>query len=698
MDTFANQCAAALSPLPQRQRLGVQGLTGHGWACVSLLLVLVLGWPLVLWAKEAKDLTTHTTLDQNLIKACTLCHGSEGRSTPYGYFPRLAGKPETYLYNQLLSFQAGRRHYAQMSNLLEHVNAPYLQKLAHYFATQDLPYPPPPKYPDQKATLELGRQLVLEGQPARQLAPCTQCHGQSLTGGVSASIPGLLGLPRDYVMGQLGAWRNNNRLALAPDCMAQVAKALTLEELSAVSAWLSSQPWPKEGPAAAKVLKTRAHSDSIAKRCGSAREASSQNAMGDESRVSKGSKESKESSQQQGHQDLQDPQDPHLAETERRGRYLTLIGNCQACHTAQGGVPMAGGKAIETPFGRVYSSNLTPDVSTGLGGWSAEDFWQALHEGRSKNGRHLLPAFPYTELTLVSRADSDAMFAYLKTLAPHHALTPAHTLKWPFNTQWGLRLWRTFYFQPRDYAVDVTQSQDWNRGAYLVNGLMHCGACHTPRNPLGASRSDAVFAGGALVSQARWYAPSLMNPQDGGVQDWQASQIQHLLRDGITRQGYVSGPMAEVVYKGGQYLSDADAMAVAVYLQSLKGPSPFKRDQAQETKPSAKDQQAGQALYAKHCESCHGKDGAGRVQLYPSLVGNRRVTSTQINNVVLTLMLGGIPPTTPANPYPLGMPPFRAILSDTELAQVLTFMRSAWGHHAPSVSSLEVMQVAGPGK
>ena len=697
----------SLSQVQRRGDLGLegiqglawfQGLKGDGlvswWLLLVLMLVLMLGWPFVLQAKEAQVLTAHTRPDQDLIQACTLCHGAEGRSTPYGYFPRLAGKPETYLYNQLLSFQAGRRHYAQMSNLLEQVNAPYLQKLAHYFATQDLPYPPPPKYPDSQATLDKGRQLALEGQPARQLAACTECHGPSLTGGVSGSIPGLLGLPRDYVMGQLGAWRNNNRQAQAPDCMAQVAKALTLEEVSAVSAWLSSQPWPKAGPATSKALQTRAASESLAKRCGSARAASSPTAVGEESRASKGLKElkgSKESSEQEGQPGSE------LTDTERRGRYLTLIGNCQACHTAPGGVAMAGGKAIETPFGRVYSSNLTPHASTGLGGWSAQDFWQALHEGRSKNGRHLLPAFPYTELTLVSRADSDAMFAYLQTLAPQNALTPAHTLRWPFNTAWGLRLWRTFYFQPRDYAVDAAQSQDWNRGAYLVNGLMHCGACHTPRNALGASRSDAVLGGAPLVAQGGWYAPSLMNPQDGGVQNWSTPQVQHLLRQGITPQGYVSGPMAEVVFKGGQYLSDADALAVSVYLRSLKGPTPVKRDQAQALEPSAKEHQAGQALYEKHCAGCHGKDGAGRGRLYPSLVDNRHVTSSQINNLVLTVMRGGIPPTTRAHSDPLGMPPFRAILSDSELAQVLTFMRSAWGHRAPSVSSLEVMQVVGPG-
>ena len=187
-----------------------------------------------------------------------------------------------------------------------------------------------------------------------------------------------------------------------------------------------------------------------------------------------------------------------------QGEYLTRVGNCMACHTVQGGAPFAGGRGIETPFGVVYSSNLTPDKATGLGAWTSAEFWRAMHNGRGKDGRLLYPAFPYTSYTHVTREDSDAIFAYLQSLPPVAQANKAHALRFPYSTQAALGVWRALFFTPADaaqpaaavpQALATAQAPDYQRGAYLVNGLGHCAACHTPRNSLGAEQQGQALAG-----------------------------------------------------------------------------------------------------------------------------------------------------------------------------------------------------------
>lgn len=195
-----------------------------------------------------------------------------------------------------------------------------------------------------------------------------------------------------------------------------------------------------------------------------------------------------------------------------RGAYLARAGNCAACHTVRGGTPYAGGRGIDTPFGTVYSSNLTPDVRTGIGSWSAAEFWRALHNGRSKDGRLLYPAFPYPSYTTVTRPDSDALYAYLHSLPATAQPAPPHALRWPFNQQAALAVWRALYFSPATFQPEPAQSAEWNRGAYLVRGLGHCGACHTARNALGATDTRLDLAGG-LIPVQNWYAPSLTAPR-----------------------------------------------------------------------------------------------------------------------------------------------------------------------------------------
>ncbi|MEP6588971.1 MAG: cytochrome c, partial [Polaromonas sp.] len=236
-----------------------------------------------------------------------------------------------------------------------------------------------------------------------------------------------------------------------------------------------------------------------------------------------------------------------------RGAYLARAGNCMTCHTARGGQPYAGGLGLATPFGTVFTSNLTPDANTGIGSWSSAHFWRALHNGRSKSGRLLYPAFPYTSYTQVTREDSDAMFAYLRSLPAVNQSNRPHALDFPFSSQAALAVWRALYFKPGVYQPDAGRNAEWNRGAYLVNGLGHCSACHSPRDALGGNRQSLALAGG-LIPMQNWYAPSLASRHEAGVGDWSGEQIVRLLKNGVAPGASVSGPMAEVVLRSTQYL------------------------------------------------------------------------------------------------------------------------------------------------
>lgn len=249
------------------------------------------------------------------------------------------------------------------------------------------------------------------------------------------------------------------------------------------------------------------------------------------------------------------------------GSYLARIGNCMGCHTAKGGQPFAGGRRLATSFGIFVTSNITPDKETGIGLWSKEDFWQALHHGKSRDGRLLYPAFPYTEYTKVTRQDANAIFAYLQSLPPVSKTNPASNISFPYNSQVLLKIWRALFFKEGVYQSDSSKDEVWNRGAYLVEGLGHCNACHTTRNVLGASQDDALTGG--QISGMNWYAPSLSSRLEAGMSDWSIDEIVALLKIGATKHAVTSGPMGTVVRQSLQYLSEEDARAMAVYLNSL---------------------------------------------------------------------------------------------------------------------------------
>lgn len=388
------------------------------------------------------------------------------------------------------------------------------------------------------------------------------------------------------------------------------------------------------------------------------------------------------------------PGAPTDAATLERGRQLATIGNCQACHTPRGGLPYAGGRGIATPFGTVYAGNLTPDPTHGLGQWNSDAFWRALHHGRSRDGRLLYPAFPYNNTTQVSRADSDALYAYLRSVPPVAQANRAHELSWPVNTQAALAVWRALYFRPGGFVPQAQQSAEWNRGAYLVQGLAHCSACHAPRNVLGASSNMLNLAGG-LIPLQNWYAPSLNAPEEAGVQDWPLEHTVALFRDGRAPGAQVTGPMAEVVLHSTQHWQEADLRAMATYLQALpRVPAPTTATAAT-TPPPTRTLDHGARLYGQHCAACHGERGEGVSAAYPALAGNRAVVLASPANLVQTVLNGGFSPATAGHPRPFGMPPYLLTLDDADIAAVLTHVRRSWGNQAPAVSELDVLKLRG---
>jgi mono/diheme cytochrome c family protein len=367
-----------------------------------------------------------------------------------------------------------------------------------------------------------------------------------------------------------------------------------------------------------------------------------------------------------------------------RGAYLARAGDCMACHTARGGVPYAGGRILDTPFGRFHAPNITPEPTTGIGAWSADDFWRALHNGKSRDGRLLYPAFPYPNYTKVTRADSDALFAYLRSLPPVRQANLPHSLRFPYNQQLLLAGWRLLYFKPGVQAPDSARDATWNRGAYLVEGLGHCSACHSTRNRLGASEGTL---GGGLIASLGWYAPALTSNAEAGLGSWSEAHIVQLLGTGVAPGASVTGPMAEVVAQSLQHMSKEDLTAMARYLKSLPGtPPPGKEPGAP---PPEQTMQAGAKLYGQHCAACHGERGEGKGP-YPALAGNRALTLDEPVNAIRVVLNGGFPPGTRGNPRPYGMPPFSHVLDDSQVADLVTYLRASWGNAAPPVSAPQV--------
>ncbi len=315
----------------------------------------------------------------------------------------------------------------------------------------------------------------------------------------------------------------------------------------------------------------------------------------------------------------------------------------------------------------------------------------ALHDGKGKAGQFLYPAFPYPNYTRITRVDADAMYAYLKTLPAVHQPNRRHDLRFPYNQRPLLALWRALYFRPGVYQPDSSPGRgpDWNRGAYLVQGLGHCSACHADRNVLGATQNSLDLAGG-LIPILNWYAPPL-SAGTSGPGDWAEQDLADLLKTGISARGTASGPMAEVVGASLQHLSGADIGAIAGYLKSLPPAGarsvPTRAATAAEQDPVLK---LGATLYKNHCAECHMADGAGIPPAYPALAGNRALTGPSPVNPIRMVLNGGYPPSTGGNPRPYGMPPYGPTLEDAEVAALVSYIRQAWGNRAAPVDAAEV--------
>jgi mono/diheme cytochrome c family protein len=364
-----------------------------------------------------------------------------------------------------------------------------------------------------------------------------------------------------------------------------------------------------------------------------------------------------------------------------RGRALAAVGDCVACHTAPGGTPFAGGLALQTPFGAIMTPNITPDDGTGIGRWSRDNFARAMHEGRRPDGSFLYPAFPYPYYTKVTRQDTDAIYDYLRTLAPVSNSVNRRTLPFPFSIRTAMLGWNTLFFSAGYFAPDAKRSEQFNRGAYLVEGLGHCGACHTPLNALGANKADQFLQGNKIDD---WTAPNITGDARIGVGNWSVDEIVQYLKTGQNGTSLASGPMKEVVENSTSKMPDADLKAMAVYLKE-RGAS---GSPAPAALPASDPQmRIGEAVFIDTCSACHMRSGAGDEHIFPRLTGNAVVKQDDPASLVHIILTGSRAAATDAAPTAPAMPSLGYRLTDSQLAAVVTYIRNSWGNAAPAVTA-----------
>ena len=366
-----------------------------------------------------------------------------------------------------------------------------------------------------------------------------------------------------------------------------------------------------------------------------------------------------------------------------KGRYLTTLGDCAACHTLPGKPAFSGGVVIDTPFGKLVGANITPDQVTGVGRWSFEDFQNVMSNGHGLDGKRLYAAMPFTAYTKVSREDNLAIWAYLKTVDAVDNKVETNQLPFPFSVRTSLIGWNLLNFKQGEFKPDPQKSPQWNRGAYLVEGLGHCGSCHTPKSLTGGDK-NGDFLGGANLQG--WVAPNITANAHSGIGSWSETDIVQYLKTGANRFDIASGPMAEEVDHSSQHWKDEDLLAVAVYLKDGKpgGDTP---------KPLAANDPAmvaGKAIYADRCSACHVSSGEGAAHLFPKLAMAPLVNGSDPASLIRVVLAGSRAGATDAAPTAPAMPSFGWNLSDDNVANVLTYVRNSWGNAAPAVSASDV--------
>lgn len=366
-----------------------------------------------------------------------------------------------------------------------------------------------------------------------------------------------------------------------------------------------------------------------------------------------------------------------------RGRYIAIAGDCVACHTAPGSRDaFAGGYAIKTPFGGIYTSNITPDRETGIGDWTERDFYRAVRHGKGIKGENLYPAMPYNAYVQVSDQDMHDLWLYMRTVKPIHNAVPETQLPFPYNIRLAMMGWNLLFFSNKGFEADPTRSTQWNRGAYLVRGLEHCASCHTPKNALGGD-SNKTLQGGNIGD---WFAPDITNNEYTGIGRWTPEQIVQYLKEGSNHVAVASGPMAEAVTNSTQYLTDDDLQAIATYLSTHPGSA----TRSPQAVSGGEMMRQGEQVYAVNCTACHNSDGKGIPHLAASLADNPAIMAADPTSLLTTILEGGRGAVTHANPTSGAMPSFAWKLSDQQAAAVATYIRNSWGNAANPVTVKEV--------
>ena len=381
-------------------------------------------------------------------------------------------------------------------------------------------------------------------------------------------------------------------------------------------------------------------------------------------------------------------------EMVRRGRYLAIAGDCVSCHTRADGAPFAGGLAFHTPFGTVYSPNITPDPQTGIGGWSEVEFGRALRQGIGKNGEHLYPVFPYPYFTKISDADVGALYAFLRAIPAVKYAAPVNDMTFPFGQRALLRVWKSLYFQEGRFSADEAKSAEWNRGAYLVEGLGHCSACHSPRNYLGGEKTDELMTGGVYQESLDdrpidWSAVNLTSGKNG-LQSWSLQDLTNYLKLGYSPHASVHGPMISVVMNSTRNLTREDDEAIATY---LKATAPNRQNDSRP--PPEHLVGMGETLYSIHCGTCHLPTGLGSDSTAPPLAGSSVVLTPNPASMINIVLRGPVLPDQPPsaewqNRKWQSMPAFGEKLSDEEAAALLSYVRSAWNNKEGTVTVEQV--------